>query len=73
MLNWFTDLGLTVKTGLGETWLIVLMCIFACLALYLMQNVFRASIGKAKIVFLWGQIVFMVIFTLLAIWFITLI
>ena len=73
LCNWFTDLGLKIKAGLGQTWMIILLCVFACFAIYLMQNVLRASIGKTKIVFKWGQIFFMIIFTLLTVWFITLI
>ena len=73
LCNWFTDLGRSVQSALGQTWVIILMCLFAIFALYLMQNVFRASIGKTKIVFKWGQIVLLIIFTLLTIWFITLV
>ena len=72
LCNWFTDLGRSVKAGLGQTGVIILMCVFAVFTIYLLQNVLRASIGKTKIVFKWGQIVFLVIFTLLTIWFITL-
>ena len=73
LCNWFTDLGRTIQQSLGQTWIIILMCVFAFLGLWLMQNVFRASIGKTKIVFKWGQIIFMIIFILLTIWFITLV
>lgn len=72
LCNWFTDLGRSVQEKLGPTWIIILMCIFAMFTIYLLQNVLRASIGKTKIVFKWGQIVFLVIFTLLTVWFITL-
>lgn len=72
MLNWFTDLGRNIKTGLGDTWMIVLLVVFSFMAVYLTQNVLRASINKTKIVLKWGQIFFAIIFLLLTIWFITL-
>ena len=73
LCNWFTNLGRNIQQSIGQTWIIILMCVLAFLALWLMQNVFRASIGKTKIVFKWGQIIFMIIFILLTIWFITLV
>ena len=72
MLNWFTDLGIKVKTGLGSTWMIILLLVFSFLAVFLIQNILRASINKTKVVFKWGQIFFAIIFLLLTIWFITL-
>ncbi|MBE7073946.1 MAG: hypothetical protein E7379_02525 [Clostridiales bacterium] len=72
LCNWFTDLGRSVQQALGQTWIIILLCLFACFSLWLMQNVLRASINKTKIVFKWGQIVLLIIFVLLTIWFITL-
>lgn len=72
LLNWFTDLGRNVKNGLGNVGMIILLCVFSFMAVYLFQNAIRASINKTKIVFKWGQIIFAVIFLLLAIWFITL-
>ena len=72
LCNWFTDLGRSVQQALGQTWIIVLLCLFACITIWLMQNILRASINKTKIVFKWGQIVLLIIFTLLTIWFITL-
>lgn len=70
--NWFTNWGMAIKEGLGQTWLIVLAVVFICFALYLFQSFIRAAINKTKIVIKWGQIIFCVIFTLFAIWFITL-
>lgn len=70
--SFITDWGISIKEGLGETWTIVLAVLFLVFALYLMQNVFRASINKTKIVFKWGQIIFMIIFALFSIWFFTL-
>ncbi|MBQ8908689.1 MAG: hypothetical protein IJY90_00140 [Clostridia bacterium] len=72
LCNWFTDLGRSIQKGLGPTWTTTLMCVFLFITLWLMQSVFRASINKTKIVFKWGQIIFMIIFLLLTIWFITL-
>ncbi|MBP3344895.1 MAG: hypothetical protein J6K97_01680 [Clostridia bacterium] len=72
MANWFTDLGRKVQARLGETWMIILLCIFVFMTLYLAQNVLRASINKTKITFKWGQTFFLIIFLLLTIWFITL-
>lgn len=71
--SFITDWGRSIREGLGQTWTIILAVIFVMFALYLMQNVFRASINKTKIVFKWGQIFFMIVFTLLAIWFLTII
>lgn len=71
--SFITDWGRSIKSGLGGTWTIILAVIFLVLALYLIQNVFRASINKTKIVFKWGQIFFMIVFSLLSIWFFTLI
>ncbi|MBO5395007.1 MAG: hypothetical protein J6A28_03795 [Clostridia bacterium] len=72
LLNWFTDLGRSVREGLGQTWMIILLCFFAIMTIWLAQNILRASINKTKIVFKWGQIVFLIIFLLMTIWFITL-
>lgn len=72
LLNWFDDWGMAIKEGLGQTWLIICVCIFACFALFLMQNMLRASINKTKVQFKWGQLIFTIIFTLMTIWFCTL-
>ena len=71
--SFITDWGKSIRAGLGETWTIIFAVFFLVVALYLMQNVFRASINKTKIVFKWGQIFFMIIFVLFAIWFFTII
>lgn len=73
MLNFIEDWGRSIRNGLGETWTIILAVFFLVVALYLIQNVFRASINKTKIVFKWGQIFFMIVFSLFSIWFFTLI
>lgn len=73
MLNFIEDWGRSIRNGLGETWTIILAVLFLVIALYLIQNVFRASINKTKIVFKWGQIFFMIVFSLFSIWFFTLI
>ena len=71
MCNFLVDWGRSIKAGLGPTWTVILLCFFACMFLYLMQNIFRASINKTKLVFKWGQIFFMIVFLLLTIWFCT--
>lgn len=72
LLDWFVDLGRKVKMGLGGTWLLVLLCFFSIMTIFLAQNILRASINKTKVVFKWGQIFFLIIFALLTVWFITL-
>ena len=72
LLNWFTDLGRSIQTSLGQTWIIILLCVFAAFGILLASNVLRASINKTKVVIKWGQLVFAIIFILLTIWFITL-
>lgn len=71
--SFITDWGISIKEGLGETWTIILAVIFLVFALYLFQNVVRASINKTKFVFKWGQIFFLIVFALFSIWFFTLI
>lgn len=73
MLNFIADWGRSIRNGLGETWTIILAVLFLVIALYLLQNVFRASINKTKIVFKWGQLFFLIVFSLFSIWFFTLI
>ena len=67
--NWFDDWGRAIRDGLGQTWMIVLIVVFAGMTLYLLQNVLRASISKTKIVFKWGQLFLMIVFLLFTIWF----
>ncbi len=69
LCNWFDDWGRAIKIGLGETWLIILICLFSVVALYLLQNILRASINKTKIVIKWGQIIFLIILVLFIVWF----
>jgi len=69
LCNWFDDWGRSIRAGLGETWLIVLIVVFSFIALCLLQNIFRASINKTKFVFKWGQLILLIIFVLFIIWF----
>lgn len=69
LCNWFDDWGRTIRTGLGEGWLITLIVIFSVIALYLLQNILRASINKTKIVIKWGQILLLAVFILFIVWF----
>ena len=69
LCNWFDDWGRSIRNGLGQTGLIILIVLFSVIALWLMQNIFRASINKTKFVFKWGQLIFLVIFVLFIVWF----
>lgn len=69
LCNWFDDWGRSIRNGLGETWLIILIVAFSVIALCLLSNILRASINKTKIVIKWGQIIFLVIFVLFIVWF----
>ncbi len=71
LCNWFDDWGRAIYDGLGETWLIILTLVFAGIALFLLQNILRASINKTKIKIKWFQIIFCIIFILFTIWFCT--
>ena len=70
--NWFDDWGLAIKEGLGETWMIVLLALFSFVALYLLQDILRASINKTKIVVKWGELFLLAIFMFFIVWFCTL-
>lgn len=69
LCNWFDDWGRAIREGLGTGWLIALIVVFSCIALYLMQNILRASINKTKIVIKWGQLILLAIFILFIVWF----
>ena len=69
LLNWFDDWGNSIREGLGETGLIILIVVFSFCALFLFQNIARASINKTKMKIKWGQIFFSIIFVLFIIWF----
>ena len=73
LLNWFDDWGFAIRDGLGQSGLITLIVVFTFIALFLLQNIARASINKTKLVVKWGQIFFLIIFVLFIIWFCTLI
>ena len=70
--NWFDDWGIAIKEGLGQTWMIVLLALFSFVALYLLQDILRASINKTKIVVKWGELFFLAIFVFFIVWFCTL-
>ena len=70
--NWFDDWGIAIKEGLGQTWMIVLLALFSFVALYLLQDILRASINKTKIVMKWGELFFLAIFVFFIVWFCTL-
>lgn len=69
LLNWFDDWGRAIHDGLGNTWLIVLICVFAVCSLWLLKNILSASINKTKMKIKWVQIIFLIIFVLFTIWF----
>lgn len=69
LCNWFDDWGRAIESGLGRTWLIVLTVALLFMALYLLQDIIRASINKTKIVIKWGEIVVFIIFSLFIAWF----
>ena len=73
LCNWFTDLGRSISSSLGQTGVIICIAIFSTFGILLMSNVLRASINKTKIVIKWGQLIFAIIFILLTIWFISLV
>lgn len=72
LLNWFSDWGLAIKNGLGQTWLIVLIVAMTFWALCLFQSVIRASINKTKLKIKWLSLIWLVILVLFIVWFITL-
>ena len=43
LLDWFVDLGRKVKMGLGGTWLLVLLCFFSIMTIFLAQNILRVQ------------------------------
>ena len=69
LCNWFDDWGIAIRNGLGTGWLIALVVIFSVIALWLLQNILRASINKSKIVIKWGQLILLVVFVLFIVWF----
>lgn len=69
LCNWFTDWGRAIKSGLGTAGVIVFLVIYSCIALLLTYSIFKATINKAKLVIKWGQIILLIIFVLLIIWF----
>lgn len=69
LCNWFDDWGRSIKNGLGTSWLIVLIILFAFISFYLIFNIFKASVNKTKLAFKWGQILFLIIFVLFIVWF----
>lgn len=69
LLNWFDDWGIAIREGLGETGLIILICVFSFCALFLLQSILRAPINKTKFVIKWGQLFLLIIFVLFLVWF----
>ncbi len=69
LCNWFDDWGRAIESGLGRTWLIILTVALLLVALYLFQDIIRASINKTKIKIKWGEIIVFIIFALFIAWF----
>ena len=67
--SWFDDWGIAIKEGLGQTWMIVLLCVFTFIALYLLQDLLRASVNKTKIVIKWGELIIFALFAFFIVWF----
>lgn len=70
LCNWLKDWGDSIRSGLGDTWMIVLLVVFTAIAFALMYSIFKASVGKTKFVIKWGQIILLIIFALFIVWFI---
>lgn len=73
LCDWFQDWGTSIKNGLGQTGLIVMIVILGCLALMISWNILKASLGKTKFKILWGQIFLLVIIILFLAWFFSLV
>lgn len=73
LCDWFQDWGNAIKNGLGQTGLIIMLVVLGSLALLITWNILKASLGKAKIKILWGQIVLLIIIILFLAWFFTLV
>ena len=73
LCDWFQDWGNAIKNGLGQTGLIIMLVVLGSLALLITWNILKASLGKAKVKILWGQIVLLIIIILFLAWFFTLV
>lgn len=69
LLNWFTDLGRNIKSGLSETGVIIFMVAFLAVALCLFYGIIRSCLITIKPKMPWGYAFFLVIFILLFVWF----
>lgn len=69
LCNFFEDWGRAIESGLGRTWLIILMSVLLFIDLYFIQDFFRASINKTKIKIKWGELFVIVIISLFVAWF----
>ena len=70
LLNWFTNLGRSIKNGLGETGVIICIVVFFAVAACCLYSVIRNALITVKLRVAWPSLIFCIIFILLAVWFI---
>ncbi len=66
--GFFQDVNEWVNLNIGDVGVTILICMLSVIALLLFWNVFRASIGKTKFVFKWGQTLLLIIVILAIVW-----
>ena len=70
LCNFLEDWGNSIRSGLGDTWMIVLLVVFTMIAFALLYSIFNASVNKTKFVIKWGKLILLIIFSLFIVWFI---
>lgn len=75
LCNFLKDWGVSIKDSIGETGVLICIIVFACLAFMFFAGICMRAIKKVnkdkKLKIYWLQIIFIIIFVLLTVWFAT--
>lgn len=69
LLNFIDDWGISIREGLGQTGLLILIVVFCFLAMCLLFSIIKGFIAKNKVKIKWGHIFLTVLLVLFIIWF----